>query len=100
MLAKTGRTQEPFVYGSLGGTNVALVSPRAGDTIEAGAVGSNAKAARDYELAAKVGTKEAWDAFLAAHPSGFHAELALALSEGRHCGAVGSASAAFALRSR
>jgi uncharacterized caspase-like protein len=35
-----------------------------------------ARAARDYELAAKVGTTEAWDAFLAAHPSGFHAELA------------------------
>ena len=34
------------------------------------------RTARDYELAAKVGTKEAWDAFLLAHPSGFHAELA------------------------
>jgi uncharacterized caspase-like protein len=34
------------------------------------------RAARDYDLAAKVGTKEAWDAFLAAHPTGFHAELA------------------------
>ena len=37
---------------------------------------AEARAARDYELAAKVGTKEAWDAFLAAHPTGFHAELA------------------------
>jgi uncharacterized caspase-like protein len=37
---------------------------------------ADARAARDYELAAKVGTKEAWDAFLAAHPTGFHAELA------------------------
>jgi hypothetical protein len=35
-----------------------------------------ARAARDYDLAAKVGTKEAWDAFLTAHPTGFHAELA------------------------
>jgi uncharacterized caspase-like protein len=35
-----------------------------------------ASAAGDYELAAKVGTKEAWNAFLAAHPTGFHAELA------------------------
>ena len=33
------------------------------------------RAARDYELAANVGTKEAWDAFLAAHPTGFYAEL-------------------------
>ena len=40
-----------------------------------------ALAARDYELAAKVGTKEAWDAFLAAHPTGFHAELARAQRE-------------------
>jgi uncharacterized caspase-like protein len=35
-----------------------------------------ARAARDYELAADVGTKEAWDVFLAAHPTGFYAELA------------------------
>jgi hypothetical protein len=76
VLAKTGGTQEPFVYGSLGGANVALVSPGSGGTVGAGAGGADAKAARDYELAAKVGTKEAWDAFLAVHPTGFHAELA------------------------
>jgi hypothetical protein len=76
VLAKTGGTQEPFVYGSLGGANVALVSPGPGGTVDAGAAGADAKAARDYGLAAKVGTKEAWDAFLAAHPTGFHADLA------------------------
>lgn len=35
-----------------------------------------ASAARDYELATKVSTKEAWDAFLVTHPTGFHAEMA------------------------
>jgi uncharacterized caspase-like protein len=78
VLAKTAGAQEPFVYGSLGGSNVALVSLKPGDTIDAGPAGLDGKAARDYELAAKVGTKQAWDAFLAAHPTGFHAELAKA----------------------
>jgi hypothetical protein len=76
VVAKTGGTQEPFVYGSLGGANVALVSPGPGGAGGAGADGADAKAVRDYELAAKIGTNEAWDAFLAAHPTGFHAELA------------------------
>lgn len=75
VLAKTGGVQEPFVYGSLGGANVALVSLKPGDTVDAS---PGAQAARDYELAAKVGTREAWDAFLAAHPRGFHADLARA----------------------
>ncbi|MFM9848910.1 MAG: caspase domain-containing protein [Hyphomicrobiaceae bacterium] len=34
------------------------------------------RAARDFELTAKVGTREAWDAFLIAYPTGFYAELA------------------------
>jgi hypothetical protein len=33
-------------------------------------------ARRDYELAAQISTKEAWDAFLARHPSGYYADLA------------------------
>jgi hypothetical protein len=32
----------------------------------------------DYELAAQVGTKEAWDSFLASHPNGLYANLARA----------------------
>lgn len=32
----------------------------------------------DYELAERVGTAEAWDSFIAAHPSGFYANLAKA----------------------
>ncbi len=38
----------------------------------------NADIRRDYELAERVGTKEAWDFFVAAHPSGFYADLAKA----------------------
>jgi uncharacterized caspase-like protein len=77
VLAKTNGAQEPFVYGSLGGANVALVAPKAG-AAAAPSDDPDAKAARDYELAEKIGTKEAWDAFLAAHSSGFHADLARA----------------------
>jgi formylglycine-generating enzyme required for sulfatase activity len=36
----------------------------------------DAAARRDYELAAQVSTREAWDAFLARHPSGYYADLA------------------------
>jgi hypothetical protein len=41
-------------------------------------VDSNAEARRDYEQFEKVGTKEAWDAFLMLHTSGPYAELARA----------------------
>ena len=72
----TDNKQEPFVYGSLGGNDVALVPaptlppPASGNT--------NADIRRDYELAERVGTKEAWDSFVAANPSGFYADLAKA----------------------
>jgi hypothetical protein len=36
----------------------------------------NADARRDYEFASQVGTKEAWDSFLALHGTGFYADLA------------------------
>jgi uncharacterized caspase-like protein len=67
VLKATGNRQEPFVYGSLGGDTVALV-PRLADP--------EAEARVDYELAAQVATKEAWDSFLAKHPAGFFANLA------------------------
>lgn len=70
VLKSTGNRQEPFVYGSLGGETMALV-PHS-KTSRA----SEADARIDYELAAQVGTKEAWDSFLARHPTGFHADLA------------------------
>jgi uncharacterized caspase-like protein len=78
----TQRKQEPFVYGSLGGQNVAIVSapatatPSQPSAAPAAPTDPDAAARRDYELAAQVGTTEAWDAFLARHPSGYYADLA------------------------
>jgi len=70
VLKSTGRRQEPFVYGSLGGDTVALVPPVAPKA------DPNAEARRDYELAAQAGTKEAWRSFLAVHASGIYASFA------------------------
>ena len=72
VLRNTANRQEPFVYGSLGGETVSLV-PAATKPAD-----PNAAARIDYELAAQVGTREAWDAFLGAHPSGLYADLARA----------------------
>jgi uncharacterized caspase-like protein len=69
VLKVTGNQQEPFVYGSLGGETVALVPAP---------VDPNAGARRDYELAAQIGTREAWGTFLAKYPDGFYAGLARA----------------------
>ncbi|WP_271607559.1 caspase family protein [Bradyrhizobium sp. CCBAU 11434] len=68
----TANRQEPFVYGSLGGNDVVLV-PAA-----APASAANADTRADYELAERVGTREAWNSFIAAHPNGFYADLAKA----------------------
>jgi uncharacterized caspase-like protein len=70
VLKATNNRQEPFVYGSLGGDNTALVPAVAKPA------GSDADGRVDYELAAQVGTRAAWDAFLAKHPVGFLADLA------------------------
>ena len=83
VMKKTGNKQEPFVYGSLGGTTVSLVpdsqsSPAAAspEQRQPGQLGAKAAGRRDYELAERVGTKEAWTSFLAAHKTGLFAELA------------------------
>jgi uncharacterized caspase-like protein len=79
----TDNKQEPLVYGSLGGNDVALVPLAA----PAPASAANADIRADYELAERVGTREAWDSFIAAHPNGFYANLARAqrnkLEQGR-----------------
>jgi len=83
VMAATDSKQEPFVYGSIGGSTVALV-PK--PEVKAVAAPAPAPApavaqdtlARDYEFAERVGTKEAWDSFLAAHSTGFFADLARA----------------------
>lgn len=69
----TGNKQEPFVYGSLGGNDVALVPGPA-----AGPVAASADLRRDYELAERVGTREGWDSFIHANPTGFYTDLAKA----------------------
>jgi uncharacterized caspase-like protein len=69
VLKSTGNRQEPFVYGSLGGDTMALVPQK---------IDPEAQSMVDYELAAQIGTKEAWDSFLARHGSGYFAELARA----------------------
>ena len=69
VMRTTKNRQEPFVYGSLGGDTVALVP----QTID-----PNVEARQDYELAAQIGTKQAWESFLASHASGLYADLARA----------------------
>jgi uncharacterized caspase-like protein len=70
VLKSTGNRQEPFVYGSLGGETMALVPAKPADL--------DAEARIDYELAAQIATKEAWDSFLAKHGNGYFADLARA----------------------
>ena len=71
----TDNKQEPFVYGSLGGNDVALVPAPAAAPPVVGA-NPNADNRADYELAERVGTKEAWDFFIATHPTGYYTDLA------------------------
>jgi hypothetical protein len=77
VMSATGNQQEPYTTNSLGGDDVALVPAAAPPPAPAPAA-SNADVRRDYEAAERVGTREAWDYFIAAHPSGFYAELAKA----------------------
>ncbi|MBI5318271.1 MAG: caspase family protein [Bradyrhizobium sp.] len=73
VLRVTNNKQEPFIYGSLGGEDVSLVPlPRTP------APDADARVRRDYELAERVGTREAWDLFLSTYPDGFYAKLAIA----------------------
>jgi uncharacterized caspase-like protein len=75
VLKITGRQQEPFVYGSLGGTTVALVpAPEVKKPEPRPVAGEEVR--RAYELAAQIGTKEAWESFINTYPSGFYSELA------------------------
>jgi uncharacterized caspase-like protein len=79
VLKATNNKQEPFIYGSLGGNDVALVpAPVVATPPVNPAFDSNASVRRDYELAERVGTREAWDFFLSTYPTGFYAKLAQA----------------------
>jgi uncharacterized caspase-like protein len=77
VLKITGRRQEPFVYGSLGGTTVSLVPGPDAKKAEPRPVANEADDARSaYEATSRVGTKEAWESFLKTYGTGFYAELA------------------------
>src|SRR6201996_956129 len=72
VLAATSNRQEPYYTGSLGGEDMALVPAPAAPAKPVADIRG------DYELADRVGTKEAWDSFIATYPSGFYTELAKA----------------------
>src|ERR1700761_2262823 len=72
VLAATGNKQEPYYTGSLGGEDMALVPAPAAPAKPVADIRG------DYELADRVGTKEAWDSFIAAYPTGFYSDLAKA----------------------
>jgi len=74
VLKATNNKQEPFIYGSLGGDDVALVA----DPPPTNPADPNADIRRDYELAERVGTVPVWDSFIGTHPSGFYTDLARA----------------------
>jgi Caspase domain len=86
VLKSTSNRQEPFVYGSLGGNDVALVPARAAPPPQAqtdpqsvspqSQFNPQSEIRRDYELALQVGNKAAMGAFIAQHPDGFYASLA------------------------
>ncbi len=77
VMKETGNRQEPFVYGSLGGTTIALVPPAA-EPAKAGPVETRYDIQRDYEFAERVGTQKAWESFLQVHSTGYYAGLARA----------------------
>jgi uncharacterized caspase-like protein len=83
VLERTGQQQEPFVYGSLGGTTLSLVPLQTAKPSEStappqAAGSANADARADYQLTKEIGTLEAWDYFLKQHADGFYADLARA----------------------
>jgi hypothetical protein len=75
VLATTGNAQEPSIYGSLGGTNIFLV-PASSKTGPLDGQDADHVAASDYEMAERLGSRQAWQVFLAAHNSGYYADLA------------------------
>lgn len=102
VLKATNNTQEPFVYGSLGGNDVALVPLPAVVTAPAD---QDAPIRRDYEFALQLNSRAVWDAFVEKHPSGFYTALARAqrdklAAEGARIEATNKAKAALEEQSR
>jgi uncharacterized caspase-like protein len=76
VMSETGNQQEPYTTNSLGGNDVTLVPAPAAPPVASG--NANADIRADYELAERVGTREAWDSFLSVNPTGYYADLAKA----------------------
>jgi uncharacterized caspase-like protein len=76
VLAATASRQEPFVYGSLGGATISLIPAKAEATPVA--PDPNAGILGDYLMAERIGTRQAWESFLAMHIKGYYADLARA----------------------
>ncbi len=77
VLKITANRQEPFVYGSLGGGNIALVPAPAVPQ----EVPTSATSRPTMNWSQKIGSRRAWKVFLGTHPSGFYADLARAQIE-------------------
>jgi hypothetical protein len=73
VMQATGNRQEPYVYGSLGGADVALVPAK---PVAAPVASPQSEDRHDYELAMQLNDKDALNAFLAQHPDGYYARLA------------------------
>lgn len=73
VMKSTQSRQEPFVYGSLGGGNIALVPA---PVVQQDTATNDIKA--DYDLVSKIGTRRAWEVFLGTYKTGFYADLARA----------------------
>ncbi|MCJ9731741.1 caspase family protein [Bradyrhizobium sp. PRIMUS42] len=74
VLKNTSYKQEPYVYGSLGGDDVALVAAK--PTTTGPQASPDDAIRRNYELALQLGTRDGWNVFLAQYPDGFYAGLA------------------------
>lgn len=76
VMSETANQQEPYTTNSLGGNDVSLVP--ALPALPALASDPNATVRKDYEMVERVGTAEAWESFITAHPAGFYTDLAKA----------------------
>jgi hypothetical protein len=72
VLRNTGNKQEPFVYGSLGATNIPLVVT----SVTAGKATDSSGDERDYHLVERIGSARAWEVFIAQHPTGTFSDMA------------------------
>jgi uncharacterized caspase-like protein len=78
VLKATNNKQEPFIYGSLGGDDVALVPAAAAPPRATSVVDPSAAVRHDYEIALQINEPSVWDSFIRNYPSGFYTDVAKA----------------------